>query len=56
MAESLDLDLVTYISQKMLHYYVQQEFGNGKDKTKNKAKPKSKGAPRTVRSKQSVSS
>jgi len=54
MAESLDLDLVTYVSDKMLEYYVKQEFGNGKNKTKNKAKPKSKGAPRTVRSKQSV--
>jgi hypothetical protein len=56
MAESLDLDLVTYISQKMLDYYVKQEFENGKVKAKTKAKPKSTGALRTVRRKQSVPS
>lgn len=56
MAESLDLDLVTYINQKMLDYYVEKEFGNGKNKIKTKTKPKSKGALRTVRRKQSVPS
>jgi hypothetical protein len=40
MAESIDMDLVSYISQKMLKYYVQQEFESGKHKNKVVKKPK----------------
>jgi hypothetical protein len=49
MAEALDQDLVTYINDKMLHFYIHQEFENGNDKNKIKAKPKSKSTPRVVR-------
>lgn len=56
MAESLDQDLVTHISGKMLSYYVKQEFGNGKNKTKTKVgtKSKSPSTPRVVRKQHSV--
>ena len=53
MAEALDQDLVSYISDKMLAYYVQQEFESGKTKTKTKikspAKPRAKASLGTVR-------
>jgi hypothetical protein len=58
MTESLDQDLVSYINDKMLAYYLKQEFGNAKDKDKDTSKgvPKSKsaGALRSVRSKHTV--
>ena len=43
MTESLDVDLVSYINNKMLNYYVKQEFEGGKVKIKGTAKPRSKG-------------
>ena len=51
MAEALDQDLVSYISDKMLAYYVQQEFESGRRKVKVKgtAKPRAKTASGTVR-------
>jgi hypothetical protein len=53
MAESLDQDLVSYVNDKMLHYYIKQEFENGKTKNSNKgrAKSKPKSAPDSVRPK-----
>jgi hypothetical protein len=54
MAEALDQDLVSYINDKMLHYYIKQEFENGKAKIKNKAKPKPQSTPRVVRKQQPV--
>lgn len=53
MAESLDQDLVTHISGKMLSFYVKMEFGNGKNKTKTKVgtKSKSPSTPSVVRRK-----
>jgi len=54
LSESLDQDLVTHINGKMLSYYIKQEFGNGKAKTKNQTKPKSKSTPRVVRREQPV--
>ena len=56
LSESLDQDLVSYIEEKMLGYYVQQEFSNGKSgkiKVTKKSKPKS--ASGVVRRGQSVS-
>jgi len=55
MAESLEVDLVTFIEHKMLSYYVQQEFEN-ENKTKTKRKPKSSGALRAVRKRKPVPS
>ena len=51
MAEALDQDLVSYINEKMLSYYIKQEFGNvkAKDSTKTGAKSKSPSSPRVVR-------
>jgi hypothetical protein len=58
LAESLDQDLVSHINDKMLTYYIKQEFKNGKAKSKAKnsfkAKPKSTRTPRVVRGKHSV--
>ena len=56
MAESLDQDLVTYISDKMLSYYVKQEFESGrrKVKVKNTAEPKSKGTRGTIRGQHTI--
>ena len=56
MAEALDQDLVSYISDKMLAYYVQQEFESGKPKTKNKSstKPQTKGSRGSVRGQYTV--
>jgi hypothetical protein len=34
MTESLDQDLVSHINDKLLHYYLKQEFQRGKAKTK----------------------
>jgi len=48
MAESMDKDLVSFIEQKMLRYYVRQEFEHGKDKTKGKTKSRAKTTPNTV--------
>jgi hypothetical protein len=54
MAESMDLDLVSYINQKMLNYYVNQEFENVKSKNTTKAKPRPQGAFNTVRGKHTI--
>lgn len=56
LAESLDQDLISHINDKMLHYYIKQEFRNGKVKvkTKDKAKPKSSGASGAVLTKHPV--
>lgn len=56
MAESLDQDLVSHINSKMLTYYIKQEFGNGKNKTKAKVgtKSKSPSAPCVVHKQHSV--
>ena len=48
MTESLDMDLVSYISQKMLKHYVTQEFESGKVKIKSAAKSRAKGTPSVV--------
>ena len=56
MTESLDMDLVSYISQKMLKHYVTQEFESGKVKIKGTAKPRSKGASSVVPSEHTVPS
>ena len=56
MTESLDMDLVSYINNKMLNYYVTQEFESGKVKIKSPAKPGSKGAPSVVSNKHTVPS
>jgi hypothetical protein len=42
MAEALDQDLVSYINDKMLHYYIEQEFEIGKAKNSIEVGPKSK--------------
>ena len=54
MTESLDMDLVSYINNKMLKYYVTQEFESGKVKIKSTPKPRSKGASSVVPSQHSV--
>jgi hypothetical protein len=53
MAESLDQDLVSYVNDKMLHYYIEQEFEIGKTKNsiKGGAKSKAKSTPNAVRPK-----
>ena len=56
MAESLDMDLVSYISQKMLHYYVTQEFEGGKRKIKIIKKPKPQSTSGVVSAKHTVPS
>ena len=56
MAESLDTDLVSYINQKMLNYYVAQEFDNAKNKIIAKTKPQSQGTSRVVSNKHTVPS
>ena len=56
MAESLDMDLVSYINHKMLNYYVKQEFESGKVKIKSAPKPRSKGTSRVVSNKHTVPS
>jgi hypothetical protein len=54
MVESLNTDLVSHINEKMLAWYIEQEFKNGKvTRTKN-AKSKPSGTSGTVRAKQSV--
>lgn len=53
MAESLEVDLVTFIEHKMLAYYVQQEFKN-ENKRKVKKKPQPKSTLRVVRAEQPV--
>ena len=56
MVESLNTDLLSHINAVMLDWYVRSEFKHAPKqiKTKGPTKPKSKGAPRTVRPKQSV--
>jgi len=57
MAEALDQDLVSYINDKMLAYYIRQEFGNGSRKDKNttqKSKPRAKSAPGSVQKRHTV--
>jgi len=54
MAESLEIDLVTFIEHKMLAYYVQQEFKNA-NKRKVKPKPRTKTTPGVVRKRHTVS-
>lgn len=57
MAEALDQDLVSYINDKMLAYYIRQEFGNGSQKVKTKtqaSKPRAKSAPVTVQKRHPV--
>ena len=53
LAESLDQDLISHINEKMLAYYIKQEFENAKAIRKVKVGPKSKAssAPRAVRGK-----
>lgn len=48
MAEGLNTSLVHHISERMLQYYVNEEFKKSK-------KPKTQGTQNTVRRKQSVS-
>jgi hypothetical protein len=52
MAESLEVDLVTFIEHKMLAYYIQREF---KNESKTKKKPTAKSTLRAVRKKQPIS-
>ena len=56
VAESLDLDLVSYINHKMLNYYVNKEFENGKPKVTiaAKAKSQSPGSHHVVSTKHTV--
>ena len=56
LADSLDQDLISHINEKMLTYYIHQEFKNVKAKTKTKAgtKPKPQSTPRVVRKQQPV--
>jgi len=56
MTESLDMDLVSYISQKMLKHYVTQEFESGKVKIKSTAKSRPKSTSRVVSNKHAVPS
>ena len=58
IAESLEVDLVTFIEHKLLTYYVQQEFENGPQKTRKSKRTKSKTSRtlRLVRAEQSVPS
>jgi hypothetical protein len=56
MAESLDTDLVSYINNKMLNYYVRQEFESGKHKIKVIKKSKPASTPRVVSTKHTVPS
>jgi hypothetical protein len=56
MAESLDMDLVSYINNKMLKYYVRQEFDSAKHKIKIKKKPRSPGTSSVVSNKHTVPS
>jgi hypothetical protein len=56
MTESLDVDLVSYINNKMLNYYVKQEFESGKYKGKVKTKSRSPSTPRVVPAKHAVPS
>jgi hypothetical protein len=53
MAEALDQDLVSYINDKMLHYYIEQEFEIGKTKNSGtrRSKPKPKSTSGVVRPK-----
>lgn len=53
MAESLEIDLVSFIEHKMLAYYVQQEFKNA-NKRKVKQKSRAKTPLRAVRKRQPV--
>jgi hypothetical protein len=49
MADSLDQDLVSHINEKMLHYYITQEFKNVKRKTTTKeSKPRAKSASDSI--------
>ena len=48
MAEDLNVDLVTYISRKMLAYYITEEFKN-ENKRKIRTKSKSKSTLSIVR-------
>jgi len=57
MAEALDQDLVSYINDKMLAYYITQEFGNGNRKIKTKtqaSKPRAKSAQGSVSKRHTV--
>jgi hypothetical protein len=54
MAESLEVDLVTFIEHKMLAYYVRQEFEN-ENKIKTKPKSRAKAPLGIVRKKHTVS-
>ena len=56
MAESLDMDLVSYINHKMLNYYVEQEFESGKVKIKSASKSRAKSTSSVVPSKHTVPS
>jgi len=56
MTESLDVDLVSYINNKMLNYYVEQEFASGKRKIKIITKPKPQGASSVVPNQHAVPS
>ena len=56
MTEALDQDLVSFIGDKMLAYYLKQEFENAKiySKIKARTKPKSKSTSSVVRGRNSV--
>ena len=56
MTEALDQDLVSYINDKMLTYYLKQEFENGKrqNSIKGAAESKSAGTLRPVRTKHTI--
>ena len=56
MTESLDMDLVSYINNKMLKYYVTQEFESGKVKIKSASKSRAKGTSSVVPSEHTVPS
>jgi hypothetical protein len=55
MAEALDQDLVSYINDKMLAYYLKQEFEIAKGKNTIKApKPRAKSASNSVQKRHSL--
>ena len=55
MTDALDQDLVSFINEKMLAYYIKREFENEKGSTKTRGTAsKSKTSSRTVRRTQPV--
>ena len=54
MVESLNTDLLSYINETMLAWYIKEEFKHERKTRKTKPKPTTKGPLRVVHSKQPV--